>query len=1122
MGKQILKISFLFGLLILLSTQGSVGLEMKSQRQDAQTLNTQNLSESLKVSPEYGKTPLYFIPNEGQVDEKAFFYAKASRYTLWLTKEGLVFDSTIRTKKERKDSRPRDPKKTTNPEDFIYERDVSKFVFLDAKENPKIVPVDMTEHKVSYFIGNDPRKWRSGITTSEAVLYEGLYENVDLRVYGVEKQIEYDWVVKPDGDFGDIRFKYTGVKGTRIDEGGNLVVEQKFGQLCHKKPESYQVISGRRIEVDVEYTKVGDDTYGFNAGEYDPDYDLIIDPLVLVYSTYLGGISADYGEGIAVDSSGSAYIAGYTLSSNFPTINAFQSIHTDPNWSWDAFVTKFSPDGSSLVYSSYLGGGDSDPGPTNMGDDFGLGIAVDSSGSAYITGYTKSYWFPTQSAYQINRLGLIDAFLTKFSADGASLVFSTYLGGTGVDYGSGISVDGDGSAYVTGNTASTDFPIVSAYQENHAGGDRDVFLTKFSANGLSLAYSTYLGGALNDYGKSVAVDSSGSAYVTGYTASANFPTQGAYQGSHAGGTYDAFVTKFSAGGSSLVYSTYMGGSGTGDAGSDNALGIDVDGGGSAYLTGWTRSTSFPTQSAYQGSHNGGDYDAFVTKFSASGASLDYSTYLGGSGGDAGYAIAVDANGAAHVGGITISTDFPVHNAYQTELGGFDDAIVTRLSEAGSSLVYSTYLGGSGGEGAFGIAVDTKGSAYIAGRTNGSDFPTRNAYQESSAGGIDAFVAKIMNIIRVDFNSDGQEDILWRHYAPDGRNRVWFLGDTEGGSQPLALSDPEMELGIIRKSMRNSSKRLLGDPREARMTSKRRGRLMVADPREAVDVKNWKEIPLAVVDDPRKAIATIPEMNPFPIHSGIFDPRFATSAFNPEPSSNSPYSVSEIFVGAGLLGGADILAVSDLNWQIMGTGDFNNDGNTDVLWRYNGTGGRVRVWYMNGTSIISGADIAAVSDLNWQIVGTGDFNNDGQVDILWRYNGTGGQVRVWYMDGINIIAGANVSAVSDLNWKVVGTGDFNNDGHVDILWRYNGVGGRNRVWYMDGISILSGADIMAVSDLTWEIAGTGDYNADGNIDILWRYNGTGGYVYIWYMNNTSWLGTERLTSVPDLAWRIVSR
>jgi CubicO group peptidase (beta-lactamase class C family) len=322
-----------------------------------------------------------------------------------------------------------------------------------------------------------------------------------------------------------------------------------------------------------------------------------------VYGTYLGGSGTDNGAGIAVDSSENMYVTGSTNSTNFPTRNPFQVANgggTD-----DAFVSKINAAGTALVYSSYLGGSD---------DDEAEGLAIDGAGSAYVVGGTGSTNFPTHNAFQAIKpsgAGGEEAFVSKVNASGTALVYSTYLGGTGIDWAEGVAVDSGGNAYVTGGTQSTNFPTHTPIQANNGGGGaHDVFLTKFNSGGSALVYSTYLGGSDDDEGKGLAVDSTGAAYITGWTGSPNFPTRTPVQSSKAGST-DAFATKVNAGGTALVFSTYLGGTGV-----DEGQGIAVDSAGSAYLSGDTNSTNFPTSQPTQ-SANAGGYDAFVTKIAPS-------------------------------------------------------------------------------------------------------------------------------------------------------------------------------------------------------------------------------------------------------------------------------------------------------------------------------------------------------------------------------------------------------------------------------------------------------------------------------------------------------------------------
>ena len=492
------------------------------------------------------------------------------------------------------------------------------------------------------------------------------------------------------------------------------------------KPLAYQEINGKRVEVAVNYQvlasnlspQTSNPTYGFKVGDYDKSAPLIIDPIVvsLVYSSYIGGSDYDFGRRIAVDSWGSAYIIGETYSTNFPLVNAIRGF----GGYYDTFVTKINAAGS-IVYSTYIGG---------KGGDEPFGIAVDTLGCAYITGVTDSTDFPTVNAYQFTLSGGYDAFVTKINAAGNGILYSTYLGGSGGDAGLGIAVDSTGCAYITGDTLSTDFPPVNAYQST-LRGVYDAFVTKINPAGSALVYSTYLGGSNDEHGLGIAVDSSGYAYITGWTYSTDFPLVNPLQSKFS----ETFVTKLNTTGNGIVYSTYSGGSLA-----HLVHSIAVDSSGCAYITGETRSTDLPLMNPIQSTLRGG-YDAFVTKINAAGNGLVYSTYLGGTGDDYGMGIAADSSGSAYITGQTNSTDFPLANAYQSTLKGGYDAFVTKIDAFGG-LVYSTYLGGSGGDYGQGIAVDISGNAYVTGETASQDFPTMYPFQPSNAGGSDAFVAKI--------------------------------------------------------------------------------------------------------------------------------------------------------------------------------------------------------------------------------------------------------------------------------------------------------------------------------------------------------------------------------------------
>ena len=387
----------------------------------------------------------------------------------------------------------------------------------------------------------------------------------------------------------------------------------------------------------------------------------------------------------------------------------------------------------SVTYATYLGG---------TAEDDGFGIAFDSSGNAYVTGQTESTNFPTAGGVAPNtNAGEFDVFVTKIAASGSSLIYSTYVGGSGNDSGNALAVDASGDAFVAGGTSSSNFPTTNGtFQKNFGGGSLNAFVFELNPGGTALTYSTYLGGTGTDVANGIAIDTTG-AYIVGSTSSTDFPIKNAIQGS-LNGSNNGFVTKLNPAGSALLYSTYLGG-GAGDFASAVAVAS-----GEAYVTGGAENPSFPTTAeAFQktcgsdGTCNGGLPDAFVTVYNTAGSSYVYSTFLGGEGIDEGLGIAVDS-GDAYVTGLTQSSDFPLLSAWQKTLGGTQNAFVSQLNPAGTALVYSTYLGGSLTDAATSVAVDQNGNAYLTGQTSSPNFPVVNPTQATIGGGNDAFVSEI--------------------------------------------------------------------------------------------------------------------------------------------------------------------------------------------------------------------------------------------------------------------------------------------------------------------------------------------------------------------------------------------
>ena len=670
--------------------------------------------------------PLLFTENQGQWNNEVLYRASAGGVTIWFTKNGAVyqFNRTIPKDNSSIDDQFDPVKHIRDHEPDSIESISIKTSFVGANLDPVMRAVNEMEYKCNYFIGNDPNKWHTDVSSYQTVVYEEIYSGIDLKYYSNGKQIEYDFIVSPGADPSRIEVKYEGARSVSVNTDGELVVGTIWGEVVEQHPVIYQLEDNRRVFLEGEYSLLGENTFGFNFGDYNPSLPVVIDP-VLTFSSYLGGSDKDCGRGITVDESGAVYVTGYTESINYPGLNPYQGTYQG---SRDVFITKLSSSGNSLVYSTYLGGN---------GQDNGEDIAVDASGAVYVTGTTRSTNFPTLNPYQTDQ-GLEDAFIIKLSSTGNNLIYSTYIGGSNSDRGLSIELGTSGNTYITGYTESSNFPTLNPYQGIYQGGDNDVFITKLNSSGESLVYSTYLGGTYGDEAYDIAVDAYGAAYVTGRTFSTDFPIINPYQGIFQGGENDVFVTKLSNSGDSLIYSTYLGGSF-----SDEAFSITVDSTSEAYVTGRTYSTDdFPILNQLQGTFQGGDYDGFVTKLSSSGNNLVYSTYIGGNGDDYGYSIDVDTIGAAYVMGTTYSTNFPTLYPYQTYQDSAE-VFVTKLSNIGDSLVYSTYLGGIGEDYGIGFSIDVYGVAYVTGRTSSTNFPTKDPYQGTfQGGGYDAFITKL--------------------------------------------------------------------------------------------------------------------------------------------------------------------------------------------------------------------------------------------------------------------------------------------------------------------------------------------------------------------------------------------
>ncbi len=661
-----------------------------------------------QISENYGKLPLRFEKNTGQLNETVDFISHNNNYTLFLSPTKATFSFEKEKNINNFVNKTKVNRETTN----VTAIDVLTMELIGANVNAKAIEIDKLVTTSNYFLNNNEKQWQTNVENFAKVQYQNIYPGIDIAYYGNQRQLEYDLIVSPYTNPDIINLQFSEAQNLTINNEGDLVITVNEQEFYKKKPYAYQEINGVKQLVTTNYIVKENNKISFELGSYDVSQQLIIDP-VIGYSTYLGGTGSDFSNAIAIDTTGNAYIVGYTESLNFPTNNPQQRSISGKN---DLFISKLNATGSSLAFSTYIGGSD---------EDFGNAIAIDSKGNVYITGYTFSNNFPVANPFQSKNGNTIantggDAFVVKLNSQGNTLVYATYLGGIADDMATSIAVDSQDSVYITGFTNSANFPVVNSVQAKSNGGF-DAFITKLNATGNSMAYSSYFGGSDNDFGNAITIDKSNNAYIVGLTDSRNLPIVNPQQ-SILGGDSDGFIAKFVSTGNSLSFATYFGGSNF-----DTITSVAVDSTNNIYVTGVTGSKDFSIMNPIQQT-KADSLDSFISKLNAAGNSLIFSTYLGGSGDEQANSIALDDKNNVYIMGVTSSTNFPLADATQKTNGGQQDVFMTKINATGNSLVFSTYLGGAGNDVGASLAVDNKGNVFMTGITNSMNFPMSKPLQ----------------------------------------------------------------------------------------------------------------------------------------------------------------------------------------------------------------------------------------------------------------------------------------------------------------------------------------------------------------------------------------------------------
>jgi hypothetical protein len=751
----------------------------------------------------FGQLPLYFIENQGQLDDEVCYYIQGSDKTLYFTPTGMTIAMISKKEKsETVDCTDAGCSTDLAAAEKNYQRWAMKLDFVDARP---IKPKGKNKQgaKFSFFKGK-PDQWRTGVSAFSRIVYEDLWPGIDLVYSGTVNRLKYDFVVKPGADPKKIRLAYRGVESVSVNAEETLAVRTQGGAFEDGKPFAYQEIDGHRVEVPMSYSvekgaKADRFIYDFDIGPFDRTKTLILDPVIIVYCGYIGGDEFEICHDITLDDSGNVYIVGQTHSTEltFPvTVGpdlSFNGFDPYPPGG-DAFVAKVNAMGTDLIYCGYVGGDV---------QDYGVDIALDDSGNAYITGYTSSEenTFPVlvgpDLTFNNPGVSIADVFVAKINSQGTGLDYCGYVGGASEEWATAIDVDGDNRALITGWTRSSEssFPVTVGPFLNF-NGDYDAFVAAVHADGTHLDYCGYIGGKESDYGNDIVVNDKGFAFVTGTTNSdeSTFPVERGPDLTHNGGStgaqrLEAWVAKVDKTGSHLDYCGYIGGNRQ-----DEGVGIALGAEGAAYVTGQTRSqrATFPVRVGPDLTHNG-DLDTFVAKVQTGGLALDFCGYIGGKGYDFGNTIALDKWENLYVAGRTNSQEnfFPVLSGPDLTFNGEEDGYVAKVDASGAHLEYCGYVGGADADRITGIAVSKIGMTYVCGLT-GSDevtegFPVTIGPDLTFNGEGDGFVAKLALPLIADqltlSESTGGEIDFFINAGADRHGRDYLLLGGVSGTEP---------------------------------------------------------------------------------------------------------------------------------------------------------------------------------------------------------------------------------------------------------------------------------------------------------------------------------------------------